>query len=61
MQSIVNRIQELIATDDDDQSERLVADYEAASEAERAAIDNAFISLCGYQLSTLIKEETNGG
>ena len=57
--SIVSRIQELILSDDTDDSERLVNDYQEASAIEKAAIDNAFISLCGYSLATLIKESGN--
>ena len=54
--SIVSRIQEYILTDDDDQSERLKNDYQHASQKEKQAIDNAFISLCGYSLATVIEE-----
>ena len=54
--SLVARIAELIATDDCDQSERLARDYNALDAKCREAVDDAFISLCGYSLKTLIAE-----
>jgi hypothetical protein len=59
--TIVERIQELIATDDDDQSERLIQEYQDANAEQRAAIDGAFICLCGYGLGTLIEQENKRG
>lgn len=58
--SLVSRIAELIASDDDDQSERMADEYRDADPKAKEAIDNAFICLCGYSLATLIKEAGNG-
>lgn len=55
--SIVNRIAEAIASDDDDQSERLIETYKAASKTRKAAIDDVMICLCGYSIPTLIDME----
>ena len=55
--TLVARIAELIASDDDDQSERLADEYREAEPKAKKAIDNAFICLYGYSLATLIKEE----
>jgi hypothetical protein len=54
--SIVSRVQEYMVTDDDDQSDRLLRDYQAASDVEKKAIDAALICLCGYSLKTIIEE-----
>lgn len=59
--SIVSRVQEYMVTDDDDQSERLLNDYRAASPVEQKAIDDAFICLCGYSLATIIEEAKHDG
>jgi len=59
--TLVARIAELIATDDDDQSERLANDYREADAKAKQAIDDAFICLCGYSLATLIAEEGTDG
>ena len=59
--SIVSRVQEYIATDDDDQSERLLNEYQEAGPKEKEAIDNAFICLCGYSLATIIAEAKHDG
>jgi len=59
--SIVSRVHELIASDDDDQSERLLNDYRAASPVEQKAIDDAFICLCGYSLATVIEQAKHDG
>lgn len=55
--SIISRIQELIASDDCDQSERLEREYTEATKEEKDAIDNAFICVCGYSLASVIKQE----
>ena len=53
--SLVNRIQNAIQSDDEDNSERIIAKYEAATPEQRAVVDDIFISLCGWSLDTLIK------
>lgn len=58
--SLIDRVQAEMASDTEDpdeQSELLKQVYEAADEAGKSALDSAFIALCGYSLSTLIKEE----
>jgi hypothetical protein len=60
MRSIADIVVREIATDSDDQTERLVRDYEAATAIEQKAIDNAFISLCGWSLKTLITRAKGG-
>jgi hypothetical protein len=55
--SIVNRIAEAIASDDDDQSERLIETYKAATKKQKEAIDDVMICLCGYSMPTLIEQE----
>lgn len=54
--TLISRIAEAIATDDDDQSERLVETYKAASKTRKAAIDDVMICLCGYSMPTLIEQ-----
>jgi hypothetical protein len=54
--SVISRIAEAIASDDDDQSERLVNDYNHATKEQQQAIDDALICICGWSLSTLIKQ-----
>lgn len=51
---LVERITYAIATDDDDQSERLADVYLGADDAGKDVLDRAFICLCGWQLKTLM-------
>lgn len=56
--NLINRIERAISSDDDSpgrNSERIVERYEAATEAERAVVDDIFTSLCGWTLKTLIE------
>jgi len=49
---------EAMHTDEEDwrrQSARLLWDYVEATPAQREAVDNAFICLCGWSLETLIE------
>lgn len=55
--SIVQRVQELMLYDDEDQSERLQETYERASPEQRQAINDAFVCLCGYSLETILAGE----
>lgn len=61
MSNIVTQIQEAMASDDDDQSDRLRRQYEEASPEHKAVLDEAFISLCGWSLKTLIERDDDGG
>jgi hypothetical protein len=57
--NLIDYIEEEMRNDDEDrekESRRLVQDYEAASEAEKRAIDGALICLCGWSLPTLIEK-----
>ena len=58
--SIVDRVRELIETDDYDQTDLLCSTYWNTSPEVQAKIDEAFTCLCGYSLATLIKETANG-
>ena len=57
--SLVTRVARLIDSDDTDDSQRIIDSYRNATPVVQEAIDDIFISLCGYQLKTLIagKEE----
>jgi hypothetical protein len=58
--TILERIQRLMETDDESpekQSERLVHLYEASSDAQKQALDEALVCICGYGLGTLIRGE----
>jgi hypothetical protein len=59
-ETILERIQRLMETDDESpakQSERLEHLYERASDAQKQALDEALICICGYGLGTLIRGE----
>lgn len=58
--NLVERIQNLIASDDVDQGERMVRDFQTLSQSQREAVDDIFICLCGYRLTTLIEDESLG-
>jgi hypothetical protein len=59
--TLISRIADAIATDDDDQSERLIETYKAASKTRKAAIDDVMICLCGYSIPTLMDQERADG
>jgi len=55
--TLIDRIEAAMLADDEDrhdQSERLVAIYEAADATARAAIDDALTCICGWRLATLL-------
>jgi hypothetical protein len=57
--TLIDRIEQHMATDDEDREEQsryLREAYEKADPAGRASLDDAFIALCGYSLLTLIRE-----
>lgn len=54
--TLVSAITDNILTDDTDDSDRIHRAYAAATPDQKAVVDDIFISLCGYSLETLIKE-----
>jgi hypothetical protein len=58
--SIVDRVRELIESDDYDQTDLMVATYQNTSPEVQTKIDEVFVCLCGYSLATLIKEAGHG-
>jgi len=52
--SVVDKVRELMACDDCDQSERLRETYEAATPEQRKVVDEIFVCLCGYSLETIL-------
>src|SRR5262245_23564118 len=58
MTCVIDQIEELMQSDDDDreeQSELLVSIYDEADENGKKLIDRVIICLCGYSLKTLMK------
>lgn len=55
--SIASQVYDAIATDDEDGTDQIIVAYQHATADQKAVIDDIFISLCGWQLSTLIKRE----
>ena len=53
--TIAGELAKEILTDDVDDSSRIVNTYNGLTEANRQAVNDIFISLCGYQLTTLVK------
>lgn len=63
MNTIIDRIENLMQTDDEDrekQSRRLVDEYSSAARSAQEVIDGCFIALCGYSLKTLITDKGIG-
>jgi hypothetical protein len=59
-QTLLDRVQEAMLTDDEDrekQSGYLADCYNEASEEEQQRIDACFIALCGWSLKTLMNRE----
>ena len=57
--TLIDRIRDLINTDDDDtqlQSSNIIDYYNESTEKQKKVIDDIFIALCGYSLNTLIKQ-----
>jgi hypothetical protein len=52
--SVVQKVQELMLHDDDDQSERLQDTDERATPEQKQVVDEIFICLCGYSLATIL-------
>ena len=60
--NIIEGISTLMQNDNEDpikQSEILEAFYEVSTDAQKKAIDNAFICICGYTLDTIINSPEN--
>lgn len=53
--ALVTLITEAIATDDDDQSQRLADEYLSADDAGKDLLDRVFVCLCGWELKTLMR------
>ena len=59
MNTLIDKIQDALLSDDDDreeQSEYLTEAYKAASQESKEAIDKCFIALCGWSLKSLIEQ-----
>lgn len=54
--TLVSAITQHILSDDTDDSDRIHRTYAAATLEQREAVDDIFISLCGYSLATLVAE-----
>jgi len=55
--NLIEGIHYLMSNDDEDpqkQSDQLEALYEISTDAQKKAIDNALICICGYSLDTII-------
>ncbi len=62
MDNIIEGILTLMQNDEENpekQSEILEAFYEVSTDAQKKAIDNAFICICGYSLDTIINHPEN--
>ena len=60
MANLINKIEDLMSTDDvnrNNQSKRLIAEYKSATEEEKKKVDDIFICLCGYSIKTLISKK----
>jgi hypothetical protein len=58
-ETVIGRIQDLMHTDEESpskQSERLVALYERSTEAQKEAIDEALVCICGYALKSILRD-----
>ena len=62
--NIIEWVSHLMSIDDEDptkQSEQLEALYEISTDAQKKAIDNAMICICGYTLDTIINSPESIG
>lgn len=58
---VVSAIRNAMETDDENDSMRLLSLYEEADETERAITDVLMINICGYTLSSIIREAEENG
>jgi hypothetical protein len=58
--TLIQHIRESIDEDDLDQSSLLASVYHNANPDEKGTLDEAFMALCGWQLSTLIEKSDDG-
>lgn len=61
--TLVDRIENLMHSDDEDReksSVRIYDAYQSASKGAQQVIDDIFISLCGYQLQSLFTDRAIG-
>lgn len=59
-ENLVEKVLRMMETDDDNtakNSQRIIDTYSAADDKSKAMLDDVFISLCGYSLSTLTSED----
>ncbi|MHA1482218.1 MAG: hypothetical protein ACTSQA_02125 [Candidatus Heimdallarchaeaceae archaeon] len=59
MKNVIENLEYQMSTDNepnDKKSDRLKRTYINASESEKKLIDDVFITICGYSLNTLIKD-----
>ncbi len=59
-QTLIDRVQQAMLTDDEDREEQsaiLKSIYEELDKATRNKVDEIFICLCGWMLKTLIYRE----
>lgn len=57
--NLYERIQDDMNTDDEDTdkiSRKLVARYQALTDEQKEVVDDAFITLCGWSMATMISE-----
>ncbi len=64
--TLIDQVELEMTTDDEDrvyQSDRLIDEYNNASEEAKRVVDEIFICLCGWRLSTLLEQrkEANNG
>jgi hypothetical protein len=56
---IAEELMSEIATDSVEDSKRVIDTYNSLTEENRKAVNDIFISLCGYQLTTLAERFKN--
>jgi hypothetical protein len=59
-EQLVAHISHEMANDNEDQSQMLADVYLSADDAGKDVLDRVFISLCGWQLQTLMKQIDKG-
>lgn len=58
--SVINKIMEEMASDGENESDKLLALYEESTKEERALLDSALIAICGWSLHTIIEMMKSG-
>lgn len=57
--SLIETIYDHMGSDDEDDSERLIALYQRATPDQKQVLDDALICLCGYSFTTLTGRATS--